>query len=269
MYLLEIHPRVRWLARNFIYFLFRNTQFLYWRKTHKDNEIICPFCNSHFRRFIPAGINNPVLRNVIGAGRRKNVICPKCNSKDRERHIFLYLKRKKLFDIPLGSKILHVAPEDNLCKILASRISSNYISCDLSVKYINSITNTDITHINFLDNCFDIIICNHVLEHIIDDIKAMKELFRVLKPNGHAILQVPYDPTLSRTYEDSSIISPSHRLKIFGQKDHVRIYGNDYIERLSKAGFKVNLDRTITQNDKSVRKYALIKHEPIFLGIKE
>ena len=111
---------------------------------------------------------------------------------------------------------------------------------------------------------YDIIICNHVLEHILHDTQALSELFRTLKPKGWAILQVPFDPTLSKTLEDPSINSASEQYEIFGDIDHVRIYGKDYANRLQNAGFIVRIDNSITQNHELVKKYGLLKEEPIF-----
>ncbi len=97
----------------------------------------------------------------------------------------------------------------------------------------------DICNLPFEDNNFDVILCNHVLEHIPDDKKAMQELFRVLKPGGWGIFQIPQDINRKNTFEDNSITDPKERAKIFGQYDHVRIYGLDYFEKLRSVGFEV------------------------------
>ncbi len=107
----------------------------------------------------------------------------------------------------------------------------------------------DITAITFPDHFFDSIICNHVLEHIIDDGKAMSELYRTLKPGGWAVLQVPMSLTLKSTYEDFSITTSTAREEAFGQWNHVRIYAADYHDRLEKAGFKVSVYRWTTEED--------------------
>lgn len=122
----------------------------------------------------------------------------------------------------------------------------------------------DITDINLHDNQFDCIICYHVLEHILDDEKAMRELFRVLKPGGWAILQQPVDPTRDKTFEDPNIVLPEERERVFGQKDHVRIYGQDYKDRLERTGFTVKLDNyTGELGDNIIKKYGLMKDETI------
>jgi len=129
--------------------------------------------------------------------------------------------------------------------------------------------NLDLTNIPFIDNSFDSIICNHVLEHIQDDKIAIKELFRVLKPNGWAIIQVPIEPNREKTLEDTSAISPTEREKIFGQSDHVRRYGHDFRERLEQAGFEFNEILCAKEiPEKLVIKYSLIKHEKFYFCFK-
>ena len=127
----------------------------------------------------------------------------------------------------------------------------------------------DITDMNFGDSCFDFIICNHVLEHIQDDRKAMSELFRVLKPSGEAILQVPISKYNKGTFEDFLIILPEEREKYFGQKNHVRIYGRDYKGRLESVGFKVELyDIKKDLSIKAIKKYGLNEEEILYIGKK-
>jgi len=157
-------------------------------------------------------------------------------------------------------RLLHIAPEKNLQKALKAFSKIKYISGDLNPLVADR--KIDITDINFKDNYFDFIIRNHVLEHIVDDQKAMRELFRVLKPGGEAILQVP----ISRynynkeTFEDFSITSPEERKIYFGQKDHVRMYGKDYKRRLESIGFKVELyDIKNDLNVKEVKELGLNK----------
>jgi predicted SAM-dependent methyltransferase len=159
-------------------------------------------------------------------------------------------------------KLLHIAPEANLQKYLKTQ-SIKYLSADLNSPLAE--IKMDITDINFPSEYFDAIICNHVLEHIIDDKKAMMELFRVLKVGGWSILQVPYSPVLHKTYEDTAIVTAQEREHHFGQFDHVRIYGNDYINRLISVGFTVE-----TKKVESVKanKFALNVNETIFFAKK-
>jgi predicted SAM-dependent methyltransferase len=175
---------------------------------------------------------------VVGGGYRPNALCPICGSIDRERLLYLYLLHKTdIFEKP--GKLLHVAPESRLKKLFQTKKSVDYLTADLFSTDV--MVKMDITAIQFSDDYFDAIICNHVLEHIIDDGKAMSELYRILKPGGWAILQVPLSLTLKSTYEDFSISTTEGREKAFGQFDHVRIYAKDYQDRLAKAGFKVNI----------------------------
>lgn len=154
--------------------------------------------------------------------------------------IYWYIINKtKILNPSKNIRLLHVAPEKNLQKVLKAFSKIKYISGDLNPLVADR--KIDITNINFENDYFDFIICNHVLEHIVDDQKAMRELFRVLKPEGFAILQVPISKKAKETFEDFSITSPEERKIYFGQKDHVRIYGKDYKERLESVGFKVNL----------------------------
>ena len=128
-----------------------------------------------------------------------------------------------------------------------------------------------VTKIPFSDDYFDAIICNHVLEHVVDDSKAMTELFRVLKPGGWAILQVPISMVLEETYEDFSIVDPQHREQAFGQADHVRIYAKDYETRLALAGFKVRIFDWTSEIDKFggiKNTFCLNKCESVYLGYK-
>lgn len=198
----------------------------------------CPFCKSRLRTFLPFGLNFPVLKEkkVVGGGYRQNALCPICGSIDRERLLYLYLLHKTdIFQKP--EKLLHVAPEARLADILRAKVNIDYLTADISSK--NVMVEMDISNIRFPDDSFDVIICNHVLEHIIDDGKAMSELFRTLKPGGWAILQVPISLTLKNTYEDFSITTITGREKAFGQGDHVRIYAKDYQHRLAQSGFRV------------------------------
>jgi SAM-dependent methyltransferase len=183
------------------------------------------------------GYDLPVIleKQITGSGLR-NAMCPVCGSSDRIRLLYLFLKTKtNLFIQPI--KLLHLAPEKPLMDIFFKQRNIDYLTADLNPE--NVMEKMDITDIQYPKNTFDAIMCNHVLEHIPDDRKAMSELFRVLKPGGWAILQVPVSMILEATYEDFTVTSPQEREKHFGQKDHVRIYAMDYTQRLKEAGFKV------------------------------
>jgi SAM-dependent methyltransferase len=224
----------------------------------------CPFCGWHARCFYPAGFDFPVLSHyqVVSAGRRENVRCPRCNSSARERLIFLFLLRKTRIFVD-SIDILHIAPEKNLQRILKERNRGTHVSGDINSPAAD--VTLDIQNIPYKDAVFDLVICSHVLEHIIDDGKAMRELCRVLKPGGIAILQVPYSPILTKTFENSQVITEKERERVFGQSDHVRIYGTDYTNRLEQAGFEVEkIFPNIFLSKKEINKYALDSKEPIF-----
>ena len=137
-----------------------------------------------------------------------------------------------------------------------------YITTDLNSPIAD--VKADICNLPFQNDEFDFIICNHVLEHIPNDTKAMQEIYRVLAPGGTAILQVPYKASLQKTFEDNSITDPKERAKIFGQYDHVRIYGMDYFEKLESIGFKAQaVDYTKMLTSEEVEKYRLPMDELI------
>lgn len=226
----------------------------------------CPICGSHLRRFRPAGRRLPVLdeKQVIGGGYRPNGRCPVCFANDRARLIFLYLEKKTgiLFE---KTKLLHVAPESGLSRILSRCKNINYLTADISPD--KAMVRMDITEIAYPDNWFDAIICNHVLEHIADDRKAIRELHRVLRPGGWGILQVPISLSLRTTHEDFSITAPADRERVFGQADHVRLYASDYPARLRECGFETSVfdwqeDETFSTVG---NRYGLLPEERIFL----
>lgn len=184
----------------------------------------CPVCEKASRKFRESGIV-----------RREDAICIHCGARERHRFAWLYFsKMTNLFDLT-PKRMLHVAPERCFESRLRNRLGQDYITADLLNP--RAMVRMDIIDIQYPDGYFDVIYCSHVLEHVQDDKKAMREFFRVLKQGGWAILLVPI--TENRTFEDSSVVDRYERLKIFGQKDHVRRYGTDYIDRLREAGFKV------------------------------
>lgn len=200
-------------------------------------------CLGHFRVFLP-----------FGSTRRENAMCPRCGSLERHRLIWMYLQKRTDF-LTSNLKILHFAPEDCFQRIFKSLPNIEYTSADLYDS--SAMVKLDITDISFQDNTFDCILCSHVLEHILNENKAMKELYRVLKPNGWAILQVPI--MRQKSIEDPTIQTQEGRLKYFGQEDHVRVYGLDYKERLEKAGFKVKVDSYLKELDENIVKlYKLV-----------
>jgi SAM-dependent methyltransferase len=191
----------------------------------------------------------------------RDAVCPGCNSHPRHRSLQLYFQQL----IPAGKplRLLHFAPEPCLTSLLRSFKGIDYLSVDIDPA--KAMQKEDITRLSFRDQSFDVIICIHVLEHIEDDHKAMKEILRVLNTGGFAVLDVPIDYTRERTYEDSSIQSPEARTKAFWQDDHVRLYGRDFSKRLEEAGLSVKEDQYIKSlGRKSIRTHGL-QPTPFFL----
>lgn len=210
----------------------------------------CPVCGSNVRSFQKTGVN-----------KRPDGRCPVCGAPERLRLAWLFLdRRSELFDRP-SKKILHIAPEERVAQKLRAIAGEDYISADLDES--RAMVKMDVTQIDYPDNSFDIIYCSHVLEHVGDDHKAIREFYRVLADDGFAIVQVPI--TADVTFEDASVTDPAERERVFGQYDHLRRYGPDVKQRLENAGFQVRL---ITPSDfqdvKNVSKMAL-KNSTLFL----
>ena len=242
---------------------------LYWGNTYT-----CPLCNNHFRAMRYLGLNLPVIKElqIVGAGKRR-ASCPACFSSDRSRMIYLYLRDD--MNLPDSQKkwnILHIAPEHDLYTAIRLMLKNNceqYICGDkfeANIYYPDYIRHMDITGIGYDDNTFDLIICNHVLEHVSDDRKAMSELFRVLRPGGTAILQVPISKTLEQTFEDPLVTDPSERERLFGQWDHCRVYGQDFGRRLEEEGFTFS-PVSICHREKYAN-FALNLEEELFVARK-
>jgi len=211
---------------------------LFWRERGTRYE--CTLCGTALRRLKPGGSHLEVLSRlqVIGGGYRENAICPICGSMDRERLVQRFLE---LEVAPIRGRILHVSPEPGLGAWLRRQPSVVHIPGDKHPRY--RMQAFDIENLPFSDGSIDGIVCNHVLEHVDDDQKAMAELYRVLMPGGWAVLQVPFSLVLEGTAEDASISSDADREENYGQRDHVRLYGRDYPDRLRAAGFTVKMHR--------------------------
>ena len=192
----------------------------------KGNAVTCPVCGSSFRKFLPYGVRS-----------RENVLCPSCLSLERHRLIWLYLEKFTDFTTA-PRKVLHVAPEQCFLNRFRTMPNLEYLTADLESPIADY--HFDLHEIPFESGIFDMVLCNHVLEHVEDDRKVMGEILRILKPDGMAILQVPIATGNTVTYEDPSIVDPRQREKHFGQKDHLRLYGTDYPDRLRQAGFTVS-----------------------------
>lgn len=233
-------------------------------KVHAGSRFVCPFCGYESKDLKTVGHDLPVLKEkqVIGGGRRA-AGCYKCQSRDRERLLYAFFIDELKVGENKNLKILHIAPEFKLSRVLLEKNFSEYICGDLFTQgydYPAHVQNMNVLKLPFRENHFDYLICNHVLEHIPEDYKAMDEIFRVLKPAGHAVLQVPISKNTEETHEDFTVSDPNKREELFGQFDHVRIYGQDYVQRLQNAGFIVKR-QNITEK---YRKYGLNPDEDIF-----
>lgn len=212
-----------------------------------------PITGKTYRKFLPYGRIHP----------RPNALSPDSLSLERHRLMWLYLKEKtNFFTAPL--KVLHIAPEHCFVKRFEAMKNLDYITADIESPLAK--VKMDVHHIPFEKNTFDVAFCNHVMEHVENDIRALQEIHRVLKPGGWAIIQSPIDYSLERTFEDPTITSPEEREKAFGQNDHVRMYGRDYAERLRKGGFDVVEDNFVKELPKEkVERFALPPDEIIYL----
>ena len=217
----------------------------------KGNQFTDPIDGSSYRKFLSYGYQNL----------RENALCPGTLSLERHRLLWLYLTRKTNF-LNQSLKVLHIAPEQVFYTKFKAIKDWEYTTTDLHSPLAD--IKADICALPFNNDQYDLIFCNHVLEHIEDDKKAMSELFRVLKKGGFGIFQIPQDLNLEKTFEDHSITDKKERAKIFGQYDHVRIYGRDYFDKLRSIGFKVvEEDYTAKLKPELVEKYCLAKGEII------
>ncbi len=217
----------------------------------RGNKYTDPIDGKSFKKLLPYGYENP----------RENVLSPSTLSLERHRLLWLYLKNETdFFSAPL--KVLHFAPEQAFYNRFRTLKNLTYTTTDLNSPLAD--VKADICNLPFADNSFDVILCNHVLEHIPDDKKAMQELFRVLRPKGWGIFQIPQDLQRKTTFEDHSITDKKERAKIFGQYDHVRIYGWDFFDKLKSVGFKAE---AVAYGEKlspaEVQKYRLAEGEVI------
>ncbi|MEO0572117.1 MAG: methyltransferase domain-containing protein [Bacteroidota bacterium] len=217
----------------------------------KGKAYVDPIDGKGFRKFLPYGYENP----------RENVLSPSTLSLERHRLLWLFLKRYTNF-FKDQLKVLHFAPEQAFYNRFRGQANLEYITTDLNSPLAD--VKADICNLPFEDCSFDVILCNHVLEHIPNDQKAMAELYRVLKKGGWGVFQIPQDLNRENTFEDDSITDKKERANIFGQYDHVRIYGRDYFDRLRNIGFQVEeIDITGQLTPGEIEKYRLAKGEII------
>lgn len=192
----------------------------------------CPLCGCRRRKFLPYGY----------VTQRDNALCPNCLALERHRTLWLWLLHES--DIGRGAvalpRLLHVAPEVALMRKFSriyAKQPADYVTADLESPLAD--LHFDIQHIPLEDESFDVVICNHIMEHVEDDRLAMREILRIMRKGGWGVILSPVDLQREKTFEDDTITDEAERTRIFGQYDHRRIYGRDYAERLREAGFEV------------------------------
>lgn len=217
----------------------------------KGNQFTDPIDGKSFRKLLPYGYQT----------QRKNALSPSTLSLERHRLMWLFLKDEtNFFTSKEKLKVLHIAPEQCFLKIFKKQKNLDYLTADLESPIAD--VKADICNLPFQNNSFDVVFCNHVLEHITNDTKAMQELYRVMKVGGFGIFQIPQNIHSKETFEDDTITDPKERAKIFGQYDHVRVYGLDYFDKLRSIGFKVDeIDYTKKIASSLIKKFALMKGE--------
>lgn len=223
------------------------------RVAHIGTRRYCPCCDSHLRGF-----------GSFGERPRPEALCPVCGALERHRLATMYLRARS--DLLSGTeRLLHVAPEPPIARLLRRWAGPSYVSLDLSAE--GAMVQADLTRMPFPSQSFDGVYCSHVLEHVPEDGTAMAELNRVLRPGGWALIQVPVKGEV--TFEDPTITAPALRRRLFGQPDHVRIYGRDLRNRLARARFAVSVERPQQGLDQRViARCGLKAREDLFLCTK-
>jgi SAM-dependent methyltransferase len=225
----------------------------------KGNKVECPVCERSFSKFLSYGSD---------VAHRDNVLCPYDLTLERHRLMWLYLRDCSDFFTAQKINILHIAPEQCFHKRFKNQKNLHYLTGDLVSPLAD--LHFDLHAIPLEDNRFDVIFCNHVMEHVDDAMQCMRELHRVMKPGGWGIMQVPQDFSREKTYEDATITSPQDREKHFWQKDHVRLFGRDYPEWLKKAGFEVTeFQKESKYDEKLIARYRLQKEEILYIVHKK
>jgi hypothetical protein len=219
---------------------------------YRGDAVECPCCGGRFSRWMP------------GLSHRATRVCPRCGAQERHRALWLYMReRTDLFSRPQLS-ILHWAPEYALQRSLSALPNAAYVSADLEGD--EALQHMDMTDVPFKDGAFDLVVCVHVLEHVGDDRQAIREMVRVLKPGGMALLLVPI--VLEQpTREDPSITTPEARREAYWQEDHLRLYGGDFPERLEEEGFEVTVDGWVrTLDQATLERYGLFPLEDVYVA---
>lgn len=267
--IMELKTLVKKIVWKFLTIIKTKANFLFLAKNKMIKIKECYICGKQFEKFSKYHINNKSAEVInyfqtVGSD-IENFCCYYCNCIDRDRHLFMFFDKLSLWDKLKNAKILHFAPELSLEKKIESLLPKEYIKCDLFPRQ-EDWKKIDITNIDFGDNCFDILICNHVIEHIPDYLQAFKEISRVLKKNGIAILQTPYSELLYNHFEDRNINTDELRLLFYGQEDHVRVMSKrQFFDELSQY-FTLNVVKNQSLfNDNECLKYGVNKREDLIM----
>lgn len=228
MPILDNSPRLKhFLKKNFLpsYLWLRSLKYI-------GNKVYCPCCDTHFSKFLEVG------------PKRQPMLCPRCRSNDRDRFFWLYLEANPGF-FKEGIKLLHVSPETIYYKRFKKIPGVRYTAGDKFVLQFGSTYPADTVYLDitnmpeYAENTFDFIFCSHVLEYIKEDRQSLRELYRVLKPGGKAIISIPINHGHYETLEDPNITDPKEQERLYGDTGHLRYYGEDYGERVKEAGFTI------------------------------
>lgn len=250
-YLLNSLPRPLLIRLSYVFKFF--APILY-----RGTNVECPVCERKFSKFLSYGSN---------VAHRENVLCPYDLTLERHRLMYLYLKQESNFFTAENLAVLHMAPEQCFIGIFKKQSNLEYVTADIESPIAE--LHFDLHNIPLEENRFDVVFCNHVMEHVEDPIQCMKELYRVMKKGAWAIMQVPQDFRRDKTYEDANIIDPKEREQHFWQKDHLRLFGKDYPQWLEKAGFIVDeFDLTKHFDMNEINRFRLMQGEILYIAKK-
>ena len=222
---------------------------------YRGNAVSCPVCEKSFSKFLSYGSE---------VAHRDNVLCPYDLTLERHRLMWLYLKNHSNFFTQANLAVLHMAPEQCFIDRFKAQENLNYLTADIVSPIADM--HFDLHQIPLENDRFDVVFCNHVMEHVQDPIQCMSELFRVLKPGGWAIMQVPQDFSRETTYEDPSIVTEADRELHYWQKDHVRLFGKDYPTYLERVGFHTTaFDLNAHYSQEEIGRFRLMKEEILYI----
>lgn len=232
----------------------------------------CLACRQTSPAFLPyrkgsRGLS-PILRDIgIVGSDLDRFRCPYCGATDRERHLLAYLERLPL-DLFRGRRILHFAPEASLRRYISEHEPREYVQADL-FPADRAVVRMDLTALPVGSDYFDLVVVNHVLEHVADDMLALREIHRVLRPGGYAILQTPFSPRLAATLEIAAIRTREARMELYGQEDHVRLYGADIVTHFESSGLVARIrNHEDALPDIDPARFGVNASEPLFLFVK-